>query len=465
MGFGPPEGDGEILDALFAAHKRGAMTFDMPGYGGSYPFHSPVQNPFVHQELMEILYHTLWETVHVFFEHRELSADVGDAEFLYPFLGQQRQQTGEIVNEVAGSIRDKVQEDSNLRMRVAREESARIVQTARAMGERVAQGGKLIIFGNGGSATDANDWAIDCVRPPAGYHPIPAISLSMEPASLTAIANDVGIEVIFLRQLIAHARKEDVAIGISTSGGSRNIMMALNEARKQGLLTVALLGYDGGEILRHAAIMRQFVQRGGNSAARRIAHPVNARTHRYGQRLYQRQHGARIGTQIRLQIQLAARQQNGDAVVADRAGEQDLVAVPHRRRRDTQPRYQLTDAGGRDVHTVCLAVLDDLGIAACDDHARRARRIRHGAHFSFEDFCRQAGFEHVTYDQRLRSGARNRKVVHRAIHGQFADRATGKTQRAHDEAVGGDRHTRSVHVHVRGIPERNGNGSEKQRCE
>jgi len=251
MGFGPPEGDGEILDALFAAHTRGAMTFEMPGYGGTYPFHSPVQNPFVHQELMEILYHTLWETVHVFFEHRELGADVGDADFLYPFLGQQRQQTGDIVDEVAGSIREKVQEDSNLRMRVAREASARIVQTARAMGERVAQGGKLIIFGNGGSATDANDWAIDCVRPPAGYHPIPAISLSMEPASLTAIANDVGIEVIFLRQLIAHARKEDVAIGISTSGGSRNIMMALNEARKQGLLTVALLGYDGGEILRH----------------------------------------------------------------------------------------------------------------------------------------------------------------------------------------------------------------------
>jgi len=72
----------------------------------------------------------------------------------------------------------------------------------------------------------------------------------MEPANLTAIANDVGIELIYLRQMIAHARKEDVAIGISTSGGSRNVVLALEEARKRGLLTIALLGYDGGEILR-----------------------------------------------------------------------------------------------------------------------------------------------------------------------------------------------------------------------
>ena len=72
----------------------------------------------------------------------------------------------------------------------------------------------------------------------------------MEPANITAVANDVGTEVIFLRQLIAQARPEDIAIGISTSGGSRNIVMALEEARKRKLLTVALLGYDGGEIRR-----------------------------------------------------------------------------------------------------------------------------------------------------------------------------------------------------------------------
>ncbi|RPJ77641.1 MAG: SIS domain-containing protein, partial [Acidobacteria bacterium] len=107
-------------------------------------------------------------------------------------------------------------------------------------------------FGNGGSATDANDWAIDCVAPPRGLHPVPAVSLAMEPATISAIANDVGSDVIFLRQLIAHAEPGDVAVAISTSGGSRNVIAALAEARKRRLLTVALLGYDGGEIRRQS---------------------------------------------------------------------------------------------------------------------------------------------------------------------------------------------------------------------
>ena len=121
---------------------------------------------------------------------------------------------------------------------------------AQAIHGRVLRGGKLILFGNGGSATDANDWAMDCVLPPPGYQPVPAVSLSLEPANITAVANDVGVDVIFLRQLIAQAQPDDVAIAISTSGGSRNIIMALEEARKRDLLTVALLGYDGGEIKR-----------------------------------------------------------------------------------------------------------------------------------------------------------------------------------------------------------------------
>src|SRR6202011_3287293 len=114
----------------------------------------------------------------------------------------------------------------------------------------VEQGGKLILFGNGGSATEANDLMLDCIQPPHGYRPVPAVSLSLEPANITALANDVGTEVIFLRQLIAQARPNDIAVAISTSGGSKNIIVALEEARKRNLLTVALLGYDGGEILR-----------------------------------------------------------------------------------------------------------------------------------------------------------------------------------------------------------------------
>jgi D-sedoheptulose 7-phosphate isomerase len=151
---------------------------------------------------------------------------------------------------VAVSILSKVAVDAALRARVAREEAQQIGAAALAMFERIKRGGKLIIFGNGGSATDANDWAIDCVSPPPGCRPVPAVSLSMEPANISAIANDVGTELIFLRQLIAQARAADVAVGISTSGGSRNVILALEEARKRHILTVALLGDDGGEIRR-----------------------------------------------------------------------------------------------------------------------------------------------------------------------------------------------------------------------
>jgi D-sedoheptulose 7-phosphate isomerase len=250
MGFGPPEGDAEVWAALHVARQRRAMTFALPGSHGSYFTPAATQDPFIHQELVEVLYHTLWETVHVFFEHRELGHDVGAAGFLYPFLGKDKQETFDVLGEAAASIRMKVRDDARLREQVAREESEKIGGAALAIRERIDRGGKLIIFGNGGSATDANDWAIDCFQPPSGYQPIPAISLSMEPANLSAIANDVGTELIFQRQLIAHAHPNDVAIGISTSGGSKNIVMALEEARKRNLLTVALLGYDGGEVLR-----------------------------------------------------------------------------------------------------------------------------------------------------------------------------------------------------------------------
>src|ERR1700722_2743380 len=250
MGFGPPAGGLEVQTALDAAMAARAMTFALPGDRGSYYCPGLSSDPFQHQEMIEILYHTLWETVHVFFEHRELGHDVGDAGFLYPFLGKEKQKTFDVVAQVASSIRMKVQDDSLLRAKVAAEETDKIGAAAVAIAEKIRQGGKLIIFGNGGSATDANDWAIDCIMPPAGYEPVPAISLSMEPANISAIANDVGTELIFQRQLIAQARPHDVAIAISTSGGSKNIVMALEEARKRKLLTVALLGYDGGEVLR-----------------------------------------------------------------------------------------------------------------------------------------------------------------------------------------------------------------------
>jgi D-sedoheptulose 7-phosphate isomerase len=250
MGFGPPEGDPEVWATLQEAYGRGAMTFALPGVEGSYAVDAATADKFIHQEIIEVLYHTLWETVHVFFEHRELGHDVGASGFLYPFLGTAKQGTGDLVAEAASSILMKVHDDAKLRANMASEEAEQVGNATLAIHERLRSGGKLIIFGNGGSATDANDFAIDCVLPPAGYQSVPAVSLSLEPANITAVANDIGSDAIFLRQLIAQASPEDVAVAISTSGGSRNIIMALEEARKRNLLSVALLGYDGGEIKR-----------------------------------------------------------------------------------------------------------------------------------------------------------------------------------------------------------------------
>lgn len=254
MGFGPAEGDAEVRAALATARAKGALTFALPGADADYAIRPPGADPFIHQELIEVLYHTLWESVHVFFEHRQHDGDVGSMAFLYPFLGEAKRDLRELVPDVAASIRAKVQDDARLRAEVAEEQADAIATAVRAIAEHVRRGNKLITFGNGGSATDANDLVLDCVAPPPGYHPIPAISLAMEPANLSAIANDVGREVTFLRQLIPGARPGDVAVAFSTSGGSANVILALEEARRRGLLTVGFLGYDGGEIQRRGLV-------------------------------------------------------------------------------------------------------------------------------------------------------------------------------------------------------------------
>nr|MBA3561078.1 SIS domain-containing protein [Gemmatimonadaceae bacterium] len=250
MGFAPPAGDTEVSAVLANLRRMGAYTFALTGHDADFSLDTFTTDPFIHQELIEILYHTLWETVHVFFEHRELGHDLGAAGFLYPFLGRDRQDTTGVLESVAASIRTKAEDVARLRVQVADQQAGQIAAAAFAIFERVRVGGKLILVGNGGSATDANDWALDCVSPPNGYRPVPAVSLAMEPASITAVANDIGAEAIFLRQLIALAGENDVFVVLSTSGGSANIISAIVEASKRGLLVIALLGYDGGEILR-----------------------------------------------------------------------------------------------------------------------------------------------------------------------------------------------------------------------
>jgi len=251
MGFAAPDGDPETASLLREARRAGAQTFALSGPDGDYAIGKDVapRDPFAHQELVEILYHTLWETVHVFLEHREHGHDVGPAAFLYPFLEAKPQNTSSLLVSVTDSIRAKARTDERLRAEAA--DSAPVIAHAAAMiRQRIAAGGTIFTFGNGGSATDANDFALDCSAPVKPVRPLPAISLASEPAVLTALANDIGRDAIFLRQLIAHGRRGDIAVAISTSGGSANLIGALEEARKRGMLTVALLGYDGGEIGR-----------------------------------------------------------------------------------------------------------------------------------------------------------------------------------------------------------------------
>ncbi|BDE06508.1 hypothetical protein WPS_17840 [Vulcanimicrobium alpinum] len=252
IGFGPPEGDPAVRRALRRARDAGALTLALSGErdDADFAFASPSADPHVHQELNELLGHTLYESVHVFLERRTLGHDVGASAFLYPYLGVAMvDDDAALLSDVAASIHAKSRDAERLREQLAANAAA-IVAAADAIAERIAAGATILSLGNGGSATDADDFAIDCVEPPHGWRPVRAFSLANEPAIVTAIGNDVGMETIFLRQIIAQARAGDIAFALSTSGGSKNVVAALIEARRRGMLTVALLGYDGGEIVR-----------------------------------------------------------------------------------------------------------------------------------------------------------------------------------------------------------------------
>jgi D-sedoheptulose 7-phosphate isomerase len=113
---------------------------------------------------------------------------------------------------------------------------------------RLDAGGTVFAFGNGGSATDAMDLVADLRAAPQGWPGRRCLDLTGDPAILTALANDIGPGALYARQLIAFGKAGDVAIALSTSGGSANIVEALAEARRRGLATIAFVGYDGGRV-------------------------------------------------------------------------------------------------------------------------------------------------------------------------------------------------------------------------
>ena len=166
---------------------------------------------------------------------------------LYPFLEPTSgADPAAVLADVTRSTEEKIEEIAQLRAAVVEADAAAIAACATAMAERFAAGGRLFTFGNGGSATDAAALAALFVDPGSGHRPLPATALTDDVATLTALANDVGFEVVFARPLAAAARAGDVAFGLSTSGNSGNVLRGLAVAHERGLLTVATAGYTGG---------------------------------------------------------------------------------------------------------------------------------------------------------------------------------------------------------------------------
>jgi D-sedoheptulose 7-phosphate isomerase len=256
MAFGD---DPDLSVAITAARAAGAITLAFAPLHADWELVAPVGDPFIAQELVETAYHVLWELVHVFFEHRGLlqgraerrDHDAGAASFLYPFLADQEHDLGAVLDDVAGSAVLKAREVCELREATLQSGGdGALAAAATALRGALDAGGRLMALGNGGSATDAMDVVADFAMPPAGgaWPARPALDLTADAAILTAIANDIGVEAIFARQIIAHGRAGDVLLVLSTSGSSASAVDALAQARRQGLHSIALVGYDGGQI-------------------------------------------------------------------------------------------------------------------------------------------------------------------------------------------------------------------------
>jgi D-sedoheptulose 7-phosphate isomerase len=312
---------GAIAGFLEAASARGLLTAALTAGGAAhadYALDVPTDDPAIAQEVQETTYHVLWELVHVFFEHpgllddacitcgdvaveasvvavngataliekdgarEEVAAELvqgvapgdrvlchagvalerleGESEpddpsgFLYPFLGSDESDVASVLADVRASTLRKGADVSELRRSI---DLAAVEACAADVHDRLQGGGRLIAFGNGGSATDAQDVAADCLA--RGW---PALALGNDGATVTAVGNDVGFDEVFARQLIALGRAQDVALAISTSGSSRNVVAGLEEAHRRGMLTCAITGYDGGRLAELDWLEHLFVVRG-----------------------------------------------------------------------------------------------------------------------------------------------------------------------------------------------------------
>ena len=184
---------------------------------------------------------------------------MSELEALYPFLYADTSDLSAVLAQVRASTVAKAEEILELRRTVAERDGARIAECARQAAARFAAGGRLFAFGNGGSATDAQQLATLFLNPGGEARPLPAFGLANDTSVVTALCNDIGVDVVFARQLGAFGRAGDIAVGLSTSGNSANLLRAFDEASRRGMLTIGLAGYEGGKMAELSSIDYLFV--------------------------------------------------------------------------------------------------------------------------------------------------------------------------------------------------------------
>ena len=146
-------------------------------------------------------------------------------------------------------IIQELRESAELKLQLASTQASMIQTMIDCIWDSMQQGGKLLLCGNGGSAADAQHLATECiVRLQHDRCPLPAIALTTDTSLLTAVGNDYGFDAIFARQVEGLGCAGDVLLALSTSGNSPNVVLAVEEARRQGLWTLGLLGKDGGAL-------------------------------------------------------------------------------------------------------------------------------------------------------------------------------------------------------------------------
>ena len=238
-------GDGSgPADAVSLLRARGCLTIAFSELGAEWVLRPPADDPCIRQELVETTYHVLWELVHLFFEHRGSHTEgAGASSFLYPFLTAGVHDEDAVLADVRESVLMKAQEVQELREMTLSGAAPALERAAGMIRAAVSGGGRVLALGNGGSATDAMDFVADLIA--AGH---PAHDLSEDSAIITAVANDIGPEAMFARQVIAFGRPRDVLVAFSTSGSSLSVVDALEQARTRSMATVAFVGYDGGAV-------------------------------------------------------------------------------------------------------------------------------------------------------------------------------------------------------------------------